>query len=167
MLALIGLLIIGVLLAKNIKGALLIGILAATIIGIPMGITPIPDGVFKIPPSVRDVAFKFEWTNIFSWEMLIVIFTFLFVDVFDTVGTLVGVASKADMLDEEGRLPRVSQALFADAVGTVAGACLGTSTVTTYVESAAGVADGGRTGLTALSTATMFLLASIFLTNSV
>ncbi len=94
--------------------------------------------------------------------MLVVVFTFLFVDVFDTVGTLVGVASKADMLDEEGKLPKVSQALMADAVGTVAGACLGTSTVTTYVESASGVADGGRTGLTALSAAGMFFLALFF-----
>jgi len=161
-LSLIGLIIMGVLLAKNVKGALLIGILAATLIGIPMGITQIPDGIFKAPPSVSQVAFQFEWSNIFSWEMLIVVFTFLFVDIFDTVGTLVGVASKADMLDEEGKLPKVSQALFADAVGTVTGACLGTSTVTTYVESASGVADGGRTGLTALSTAGMFFLALFF-----
>ena len=162
LLSLIGLIIMGVLLAKNVKGALLIGILAATLIGIPMGITQIPDGIFKAPPSVSQVAFQFEWSNIFSWEMLIVVFTFLFVDIFDTVGTLVGVASKADMLDEEGKLPKVSQALFADAVGTVTGACLGTSTVTTYVESASGVADGGRTGLTALSTAGMFFLALFF-----
>ena len=162
LLALIGLLIMGVLLAKNVKGALLIGILAATIIGIPMGITQLPEAVFKAPPSLSQVAFQFEWENIFSWEMLVVVFTFLFVDVFDTVGTLVGVASKADMLDEEGKLPRVSQALMSDAVGTVAGACLGTSTVTTYVESASGVADGGRTGLTALSAAGMFFLALFF-----
>jgi len=162
LLALIGLLIMGVLLAKNVKGALLIGILAATIIGIPMGITELPGAVFKAPPSLSQVAFQFEWENIFSWEMLVVVFTFLFVDVFDTVGTLVGVASKADMLDEEGKLPKVSQALMADAVGTVAGACLGTSTVTTYVESASGVADGGRTGLTALSAAGMFFLALFF-----
>lgn len=162
LLALLGLLIMGVLLAKNVKGALLIGILAATIIGIPMGITELPGAVFKAPPSVSQVAFQFEWENIFSWEMLVVVFTFLFVDVFDTVGTLVGVASKADMLDEEGKLPKVSQALMADAVGTVAGACLGTSTVTTYVESASGVADGGRTGLTALSAAGMFFLALFF-----
>ncbi len=162
LLALIGLLIMGVLLAKNVKGALLIGILAATIIGIPIGITQLPEAVFKAPPSLSQVAFQFEWENIFSWEMLVVVFTFLFVDVFDTVGTLVGVASKADMLDEEGKLPRVSQALMSDAVGTVAGACLGTSTVTTYVESASGVADGGRTGLTALSAAVMFFLALFF-----
>lgn len=161
-LAIIGLIIMGVLLAKNVKGALLIGIILTTIIGIPMGITPMPEGVFRLPPSVRDVAFQFEWSNIFTMDMLIVLFTFLFVDIFDTVGTLVGVASKADMLDEKGQLPKVRQALLSDAVGTVVGACLGTSTVTTYVESASGVADGGRTGLTAISTAVMFLLALFF-----
>lgn len=162
LLALIGLLIIGILLAKNVKGALLYGILIATVIGIPMGITEVPTEFFKAPPSLSQVAFQFEWSEIFTWEMLIVVFTFLFVDVFDTVGTLIGVSSKAGMLDEEGKLPRVSKALFADAVGTVAGACLGTSTVTTFVESASGVADGGRTGLTSLSTAGMFLLALFF-----
>lgn len=162
LLALIGLLIIGILLAKNVKGALLYGILIATVIGIPMGITEVPTEFFKAPPSLSQVAFQFEWSEIFTWEMLIIVFTFLFVDVFDTVGTLIGVSSKAGMLDEEGKLPRVSKALFADAVGTVAGACLGTSTVTTFVESASGVADGGRTGLTSLSTAGMFLLALFF-----
>ena len=161
-LAIIGLIIMGVLLAKNVKGALLIGIILTTIIGIPMGITPMPEGVFRLPPSVREVAFQFEWSNIFTMDMLIVLFTFLFVDIFDTVGTLVGVASKADMLDEKGQLPKVREALLSDAVGTVVGACLGTSTVTTYVESASGVADGGRTGLTAVSTAVMFLLALFF-----
>lgn len=160
LLTLIGLIIMGVLLAKNVRGALLIGIILTTIIGIPMGVTKLPEGMWvQLPPSVADVAFQFEWSQIFTWEMLLVVFTFLFVDVFDTVGTLIGVASKADMLDEEGKLEKASEALLADAVGTVAGACLGTSTVTTYVESASGVADGGRTGLTALSTACMFFLA--------
>ncbi|NMA87254.1 MAG: NCS2 family permease [Tissierellia bacterium] len=162
LLALIGLIIMGVLLAKNVKGALLIGIIATTIIGLPMGVTPKPTGFAQLPPSIADVAFQFEWNQIFTWEMLLVVFTFLFVDVFDTVGTLIGVASKADMLDDEGKLEKASEALMADAVGTVAGACLGTSTVTTYVESASGVADGGRTGLTALSTAAMFFLALFF-----
>ena len=161
-LAIIGLVIMGILLALKVKGALLIGIIATTLIGIPMGITPMPEGFFQMPPSMSKVMFQFEWGQIFTWEMLIVVFTFLFVDVFDTVGTLIGVASKADMLDEDGKLPNVSQALFADAIGTVAGSIMGTSTVTTYVESAAGVADGGRTGLTALSTAVMFALALFF-----
>lgn len=161
-LALIGLVITGILLAKDVKGALLIGIIITTLIGIPMGVTELPSGFIQLPPSVKDVAFQFEWGEILSWEMLLAVFTFLFVDVFDTVGTLIGVSSKAGMLDEEGKLERASEALMADAVGTVAGACLGTSTVTTFVESASGVADGGRTGLTALSTAVMFFLALFF-----
>ncbi len=162
LLSLIGLVIMGLLLAKKVKGALFFGIIITTIIGIPMGVTPLPEGFIQLPPSLSQVAFKFEWSNIFTFDMLVVMFTFLFVDIFDTVGTLVGVASKAKMLDEEGKLPRVSQALFSDAVGTTVGACLGTSTVTTYVESAAGVAEGGRTGLTSFTTAIMFLLALFF-----
>ena len=161
-LALIGLIVMGFLLAKNVKGALLIGILITTVIGIPMGVTPMPEGFIQAPPSLSNVAFKFEWSQIFTFDMLIVVFTFLFVDIFDTVGTLIGVSSKAGMLDEEGKLPRAGKALLADAIGTTAGACLGTSTVTTFVESAAGVSEGGRTGLTALTTAGMFLLALFF-----
>ena len=164
--AIIGILVTGFLFSKNVKGALLIGILVSTLVGIPLGVTQLPAGVNKImslPPSVRDVAFQFVgFDEIFSWEMLIVVFTFLFVDIFVPVGMLAGVASKADMLDEDGKLPRVGKALTADAIGTIAGACLGTSTVTTFVESASGVAAGGRTGLTALSTAGMFLLALFF-----
>lgn len=162
LLSLIGLIIMGVLLAKKVKGALFFGIIITTIIGIPMGVTPLPEGFVKLPTSLQNVAFKFEWSSIFTFDMLIVLFTFLFVDIFDTVGTLVGVASKANMLDEKGKLPKVSQALFADAVGTTVGACLGTSTVTTYVESASGVAEGGKTGLTSFTTAIMFLLALFF-----
>lgn len=164
LLSLIGLIVMGVLLAKNIRGALLIGILVTTIIGIPMGVTQLPEvgGIVSLPPSLKHVAFQFEWEHIFTLDMLVVVFTFLFVDIFDTIGTLTGVASKAGMLDEEGKLPKVSEALFADAVGTLSGACLGTSTVTTFVESASGVAEGGRTGLTALSTAVMFAIALFF-----
>ena len=163
LLTIIGLIITGFLLAKKVKGALFFGIIATTIIGIPMGVTQLPDGgIFSLPPSLKEVAFKFEWTNIFTWDMLIVMFSFLFVDIFDTVGTLIGVSSKAKMLDEKGQLPRVKQALLADAIGTTVGACLGTSTVTTYVESSAGVAEGGRTGLTSLVTAGMFALSLIF-----
>lgn len=164
-LAIIGILLIGFLYAKNVKGALLIGIIVSTIIGIPLGVTSLPEGFYivSMPPSVSKVAFQFVgFDEIFSMEMLVVMFTFLFVDIFDTVGTLAGVASKANLLNEKGQLPRVGKALMADAVGTVAGACLGTSTVTTFVESAAGVAEGGRTGLTALSTAIMFILALFF-----
>ena len=163
LLAVIGLLITGFLLAKKIKGALLIGIVATTVIGIPLGVTNVEG--FKIasmPASLSPILFKFEWQNVFTLDMLIVLFTFLFVDMFDTVGTLIGVSTKAGMLDSKGRIPRAKQALFADAIGTTVGACLGTSTVTTYVESAAGVEEGGRTGLTSLVTAGMFGIA-IFL----
>ena len=166
LLAVIGIIITGFLLAKNVKGALLIGIIATTIIGIPMGVTILPDNfntIVSMPPSLKNVAFKFVgFDQIFTFEMLVVVFTFLFVDIFDTVGTLAGVATKANMLDKEGKLPRVGAALMADAVGTVVGACLGTSTVTTYVESASGVAEGGRTGLTSLTTAAMFGVALFF-----
>lgn len=162
----LGIIVTGFLFAKNVKGALLIGIIFSTLIGIPMGVTIVPDNfanIVSLPPSVKEVAFKLVgFDQIFSFDMLIVVFTFLFVDIFDTVGTLAGVASKAGMLDKEGKLPRVGKALMADAVGTVAGACLGTSTVTTFVESASGVAEGGRTGLTALSTAGMFALSLFF-----
>jgi AGZA family xanthine/uracil permease-like MFS transporter len=163
--ALFGILVTGVLLAKNVSGAILIGIIASTLIGIPLGVTMIPEGfsILSLPPSLAPVAFKFVgMEEILSMEMLVVVFTFLFVDIFDTVGTLAGVSSKAGFLDKDGKLPRVGKALMADAVGTVAGACLGTSTVTTYVESAAGVAGGGRTGLTSLATAGMFALALFF-----
>ncbi len=161
---LVGLIITGILLAKDVKGALLIGILASTVIALPLGVTSLPEGLkfFSLPPSLSSVAFKLDFSNIFTIDMVIILFTFLFVDMFDTIGTLVGVACKANMLDEDGSLPRVKEALMADAIGTTAGALLGTSTVTTYVESASGVAEGGRTGLTALSAAGMFAL-SLFL----
>ncbi|KXG75099.1 NCS2 family permease [Thermotalea metallivorans] len=162
LLALIGILITGILLAKNVKGALLLGIIATTIIGIPMGVTPMPTGFISPPPSIAPIALKFDFSKVFTLDMAVIMFTFLFVDLFDTLGTLVGVASKAEMLDREGRLPRAKQALFADAVGTTFGAIVGTSTVTTYVESAAGVAEGGKTGLTALTTGILFLLALLF-----
>lgn len=157
LLALIGLLITFILVIRKVKGALLLGIILTTIIGIPMGITTIPEGfkIFSLPPSV----FKFDFSQVFSTQMFMAVLTFLFVDMFDTVGTLAGVASKSNMLDKDGKLPRVSKAFFADSVGTVVGSMLGTSTVTTFVESSAGVAEGGRTGLTSLTTAVMFLLA--------
>jgi AGZA family xanthine/uracil permease-like MFS transporter len=158
LLALIGLIITGVLLAFRIKGALLIGIVATTIIGFPLGITGAPSGNWA-PPSISSIFLKFDFSQIFTLDMLVVLFTFLFVDMFDTVGTLIGVSTKAGIIDSKGNIPRVKQALFADAVGTTVGAMLGTSTVTTYVESAAGVAEGGRTGLTAFTTAILFLLA--------
>jgi AGZA family xanthine/uracil permease-like MFS transporter len=160
LLAMIGLVISGVLLAMNVKGALFIGILVTTLIGIPMGITTMPEKIVDFNPQLE--LFAFEWENAFSIDMIIVLLTFLFVDMFDTIGTLIGVSTKAGMLNEEGKLPGVKAALFADAVGTTVGACLGTSTVTTYVESASGVSEGGRTGLTALTAAGFFFIALFF-----
>ena len=157
--ALISLIVTAVLLARKVKGALLIGILFGTILGIPFHVTQMPESFSVIPPSLSPIIGKFEWKEILTIDMVLVLFTFLFVDMFDTVGTLIGVSSKANMLDKEGRIPRVKQALFADAIGTTIGAFLGTSTVTTYVESAAGVGEGGRTGLTAATTGVLFFLA--------
>ena len=162
MVALIGILITGILLAFKVKGAILLGILASTVIGIPLGVTLFPGKVFSMPPSLAPTFMKMDFSNIISWDFVVIMFTFLMIDMFDTVGTLVGVSTKAGMLDEKGRVPNAKQALIADAVGTTIGAVLGTSTVTTYVESASGVSEGGRTGMTALTTGVLFLLALFF-----
>lgn len=162
--AVVGILTTGVLFYFRIKGALLIGILASTFVGIPLGVTlwPSDSHLVSLPPSIEPIFFKFDFSHMFTMDMLIVVFTFLFVDVFDSVGTLVGVSSKAGMLDKDGRVPRVKQALFADAIGTTVGAAIGTSTVVTYVESASGVAEGGRSGLTSLTVAILFVFALFF-----
>jgi adenine/guanine/hypoxanthine permease len=160
LLAVIGLALTGVMLAYKVTGALLWGILITTVIGIPMGVTNVAGfTLFAAPPSLGPIFFQFDFANIFTLDMLVVLFTFLFVDIFDTVGTLIGVSTKAGLMTSDGRIPRAKQALLADAIGTTVGAMLGTSTVTTYVESAAGVEEGGRTGLTALVTAILFFLA--------
>lgn len=159
----VGLFIIALLLAREIKGALMYGILASTILALILGVSKYQGGSpITLPPSLAPVAFQIQFDKIFTFDMFTVVFTFLFVDIFDTVGTLVGVSAKAGMLDEQGKLKEASPALLADAIGTTMGALLGTSTVTTFVESASGVAEGGRTGLTALSTAFFFFL-SLFL----
>ena len=157
--AMIGLIITGILLAFKVKGALLIGILATTIIGIPFGITKYAGGSY-LPPA--PYFFPFEFSNTLSIDFVVIVFTFLFVDMFDTVGTLIGCATKADMIQEDGSIPNCKEALFADAVGTTVGAVLGTSTVTTFVESSSGVVEGGRTGLTALTVAILFALSLFF-----
>ncbi|HHT81453.1 MAG TPA: NCS2 family permease [Spirochaetales bacterium] len=157
--AMIGLIITGILLAFKVKGALLIGIIATTIIGIPFGITKYAGGSY-VPPA--PYFFPFEFSNILSIDFVVITFTFLFVDMFDTVGTLIGCATKADMIQEDGSIPNCKEALFADAVGTTVGAVLGTSTVTTFVESSSGVVEGGRTGLTALTVAILFALSLFF-----
>lgn len=152
-----------VLTARGVKGALLWGILVSTILSLILGVTHLPEtNIVSLPPSIKPIAFKLDFSNIFSLEMFSVLFSFLFVDIFDTLGTLTGVATKAKMLDENGNLPEASKALMSDAVGTTVGALLGTSTITTFVESSSGVAEGGRTGLTALATAGCFVIAAFF-----
>jgi len=163
LLALAGIILTGILLVFKIKGALVLGILATAILGFPFGITHLPEnGLISLPPSPGPLFFKFDFSEVFTVDMLIIVFTFLFVDIFDTVGTLVGVCSKANLLDAQGKVPRARQALFADAVGTTAGAILGTSTVTSYIESAAGVSEGGKTGLTSLVVGLFFLISLFF-----
>lgn len=161
LLALIGLVITGFLYAKNVPGAILIGILVTMVIGIPMGVTEF-QGVLSMPESISPIFCKFEFQHIFSLDMLAVVFTFLFIDMFDTVGTLVGVCTKAGMADKNGKIDRLNHAFMADSIATTVGACLGTSTTTTYVESAAGVAQGGRSGLTALVVGACFAIAFLF-----
>lgn len=164
-LAAVGILITGILLARRVNGAILWGILITTILGIPLGVTAMPDGFLKMPSfsTWAPIFGKLDIGGALGIGILEVIFAFLFVDLFDTIGTLIGVSQQAGFLDKEGRLPRANKALLADAFGTVAGAIFGTSTVTTYVESASGVAVGGRTGFANLITAGCFLLSMFFL----
>ena len=179
LLAVIGLLITAILHIRQVKGSILIGILATWVLGILCQLTgvytPAPaDGFYSlIPTAVISVdfsklgetfgqCFQVDFSVVKPLDFVVVIFAFLFVDIFDTLGTLIGVATKAKMLDEEGHLPGIKPALMADAIGTTTGAVLGTSTVTTFVESASGVSAGGRTGLTALVTGGLFLLATLF-----
>lgn len=157
--AMIGLALTAVLYALKIPGSILIGVLVTTLIGIPFGVTSVPANWTPVSMPAAPLLFQFDFSHIFTLDFFAVFFTFLFVDIFDTVGTLVGVSSEAHIMDANGNVPRVKQALLSDAIGTVAGACLGTSTVTSYVESTAGVAAGGRTGMTALTTGVLFLLA--------
>lgn len=161
LITIIGILITGLLYARNVPGAMLLGILITTFIGIPFGITKL-NGIVSLPDSIAPICMQFEWNNIFSLDMLAVVFTFLFIDLFDTVGTLIGVSTRANMVDSEGRIPRLKQAFMADAIATTAGAMLGTSTTTTYVESAAGVSQGGRSGLTAFVVGCCFAVTLIF-----
>ena len=161
----VGLIVSILFLVKGVQGALLIGVLVATVVAIPLGVTHLPTSLFELPPSIAPTAFAFTrvgMDEIFSFDMFMVVITFLFVDMFDTIAMLIGTATKADMLDEDGKLPNLKPALMADAIGTTLGACLGTSTVTTFAESASGVAAGGRTGLTSLTSAVLFGLALFF-----
>ncbi|MBP5589737.1 MAG: NCS2 family permease [Bacteroidales bacterium] len=161
LLACIGILITGAMVIMNVKGSILIGILATTIIGIPMGITHF-GGIISKPASISDIAFQFRWGDIFSLDFVVVLLTFLFIDMFDTIGTIIGVSQKAGQVDKDGNIPRIKEIFMADAIATLAGSCMGTSTTTTYVESASGVAAGGRSGLTAFTVAICFGIAVFF-----
>ena len=161
LLAFIGLVITGFMYSRNVPGAILLGIIITMVIGIPLGVTEFK-GIVSAPESIAPIFCQFEFDKIFSVDMLVVVFTFFFIDMFDTVGTLVGVCTKAKMMDENGNIYRVKQAFMADSIATTLGAMLGTSTTTTYVESAAGVAQGGRSGLTALVVGGCFVIAMFF-----
>ena len=157
----IGLILTSALVVLKVKGGILIGMLGTAIIGIPFGITKF-SGVIAMPASIAPIFCKFEWSQVLSWDMLVVVFTFLFIDMFDTIGTVVGVSVKSGMVDKDGHVDGISKILMADAVATTAGACFGTSTTTTYIESASGVAEGGRTGLTSFVIAACFAIALLF-----
>ncbi|MCQ2381630.1 MAG: NCS2 family permease [Acidaminococcaceae bacterium] len=175
LLCVFGVFLISILMAKKVKGAILIGILGTYVVTIILQMlglyVPNPSaGMYSAYPnfsnfgipSLAPTFMQFDFTQLFSFNFVTIMLTFMFVDLFDTLGTLIGVASKADMLDEQGKLPRIQGALLADSIATVAGAVLGTTTVTTYVESSAGVIEGGRTGLTAVVTAILFLVSLVF-----
>lgn len=164
MLAVIGILVSGILIVKKVKGALFYSILLCALIGIPMGVTQIPEGFAPVsmPHSLAPTFCKFDFDGFFTFDMAIIIFTLLFANVFDTVGTLVGLASKTGIMQKDGYIPHAKEAMLSDAIGTTIGAMLGSSTITTYVESASGIAEGGRSGITALITGLLFILALFF-----
>ena len=168
LLGVIGIVITGALVILKVKGSILIGILVTSLIGLFIkdpatgsALTKF-SGVISAPDSVAPIFCQFEWHNIFTWDMLAIVFTFLFIDMFDTMGTIIGVSQKAGMVDEKGNVDGIDKMFMADSIATVCGACLGTSTTTTYVESASGVGEGGRTGLTAFTVAALFALALLF-----
>ena len=161
LLACLGFFVIAGLYYRQVTGAVMIGILLVTVLSIVLGLSKL-DGVVSMPPSLMPTLMQLDIAGALDIGLISVIFAFLFVDLFDTSGTLVGVAQKADLLDKDGKMPRVGRALLADSTATMAGAALGTSTTTSYIESAAGISAGGRTGLTALTVAALFLLSLFF-----
>lgn len=164
LLIIIGLIITATLMAWKVKGALVLGIIVTTIIGIPMGITTLPESLTISGANLTSTMFQFDFTGVFANGILplfIAVISFFMVDCFDTIGTLLGAAGNAGMLDENGNMPGGDRALIADAIATCVGACLGTSTVTTYVESSAGISEGARTGLSSVVTGVLFLIAVV------
>lgn len=160
-LTVIGLILTSILLVKKVSGAFLIGILLTALIGIPLGVTSF-NGITSLPPSIRPIFLQFQWHEVLSIDMFICVITLLFTDMFDTIGTVIGVSQRAGMVDEQGRIRNMNKAFMADAVGTTLGAALGSSTVTTFVESASGISAGGRSGLTAFIAAICFAFALFF-----
>ena len=160
-LGIIAIILSGVLMARKVKGALFYGIIIATLVGIPLGVTKIPDGWLPVsaPHSVAPLFCRFDFTDFFNINMVLVIFSLLIINIFDTVGTLVGLAEKTGITRPDGSIPNVKEAMLSDALGTTCGAMLGSSTITTYVESASGIAEGGRSGMTSFVTGVLFLLA--------
>lgn len=161
LLTLFALFVTGALIVRKVPGGLIIGVVIATLAGIPMGVTHY-QGIASMPHSIAPIFCQFEWEHVFTLDMAVVLFTFMFIDLFDTLGTVIGVCTKAGMTDENGRIPKLKQVFLADAIATTAGAMLGTSTTTTYVESASGVQQGGRTGLTAFVIALCFAISLFF-----
>lgn len=161
-LSLVGIILIAVLYHKNIKGSFIIGMFAVFILGLIFRVTPMPNGFWSLPPSVAPVFLKFDFAKALVPGIIPVIFTMLCIDIFDSVGTLIGLASKAGYLDEKGNVKNADKVLTADAVGSTLGACLGTSTPVAFIESAAGIAEGGRTGLTGIVIALLFALSLFF-----
>jgi AGZA family xanthine/uracil permease-like MFS transporter len=163
-LGIIAILASGILMAKHVKGALFYGIILCTLIGIPMGVTQIPQGFLPVstPHSVAPIFMQFDFHHFFSLNMVMIIFTLLIINIFDTVGTLVGLANKTGIVKADGTIPHVKQAMMSDAIGTTVGSIFGISTITTYIESASGIAEGGRSGLTSFTTGMLFLIALLF-----
>ncbi len=154
----------GILMKFKVKGALFYSIMACTLIGIPMGVTQVPENftLVSMPHSIEPTFMKFDFSQIFSIDMLIIVFVLIFMDLFDTIGTLIGVTAKGGLMDKDGNVPNIKQALLADAIGTTVGAACGTSTVGAFVESASGISEGGRTGLTSLTVSILFILSLFF-----
>lgn len=163
-LAILGILLSGILVIRKVKGALFYSIIICTLIGIPIGVTQIPEHFIpvSVPHSIAPTFCQFDFSHFFTLDMAVIIFTLLFMNIFDTVGTLVGLASKTGIMKKDGTIPRVKEAMMSDAIGTTIGSMMGSSTITTYVESASGIAEGGRSGLTSFTTGILFLVALIF-----
>lgn len=163
-LAVIGIILSGVLMSLRVRGALFYSIVACTLIGIPMGVTIVPEGFVPaaLPQSLEPTFMQFDFSALLNWDMALIVFALVFMDIFNTIGTLIGAAAKTEMMDAEGNVKNVKEAMLADAVATSVGAVCGTSTVTTFIESGSGIAEGGRTGMTALATAMLFVLALFF-----